>query len=251
MTSEPDRPISVNDEALTAFEAGSQAPIWLLLDSGPASAPFNMALDEALLESAAARSRPVLRFYGWTERAATFGYSQHYREIETFTVLRPLIRRPTGGGWVPHDADWTYSLVFPPEHWWSLARAPESYECVHAWIRDAFARIGVNTSLSPAQREHTAGQCFVGAERHDLLWGGRKIAGAAQRRNKLGLLIQGSVQPPSVPLLRKDWEWAMREVGTERWGICWKSLELGRVLRQRASQLARAKYSRAEFNRSR
>ena len=40
-----------------------------------------------------------------------------------------------------------------------------------------------------------AGPCFAGYEKFDVLWHGKKIAGAAQRRNKLGLLIQGSVQP--------------------------------------------------------
>ena len=71
---------------------------WLLLQSGPCAPAFNMALDEALLEAMPRLQRPVLRLYGWTEPAATFGYFQKYAEVERATKLRPLIRRPTGGG---------------------------------------------------------------------------------------------------------------------------------------------------------
>ena len=113
-------------------------PIWLLLRQGKHAFDYNMALDEALLESAPELGRPVLRFYGWTEPAASFGYSQRWAEIEKLTVLRPLVRRPTGGGLVPHDKDWTYSLVFPPEHFWYRLKAAESYRRVHEWLRDAF-----------------------------------------------------------------------------------------------------------------
>src|SRR5205823_2318492 len=77
---------------------------WLLLQSGPDSPAFNMALDEALLASMPRLGRPVLRFYGWTEKAASFGYFQKYAEVERMTSLRPLVRRPTAGGLVPHDA---------------------------------------------------------------------------------------------------------------------------------------------------
>jgi len=91
---------------------------WLLLNSGKCGAAFNMALDEALLENVSRLGKPVLRFYGWTGPAATFGYFQKISEAERATHLRPLIRRPTGGGIVPHDADWTYSAVFPPGHEW-------------------------------------------------------------------------------------------------------------------------------------
>ena len=87
---------------------------WFLLQSGPGNPAFNMALDEALLEASAHVGKPVLRFYGWAEPAATFGYFQKFADVERATLLRPLIRRPTGGGIVPHDADWTYSLVFSP-----------------------------------------------------------------------------------------------------------------------------------------
>jgi lipoate-protein ligase A len=220
---------------------------WLLLNSGTGAADFNMALDEALLESAAARAQPVLRFYSWTERAATFGYSQRYREIERLTLLRPLIRRPTGGGLVPHDADWTYSLVFPPGHWWHTLRARGSYERVHAWLRDAFARIGVGTALSPSCRRETPGQCFVGVERHDLLWQRRKIAGAAQRRNKLGLLIQGSIQPPPLSLAKADWQRAMCDTARERWGVTWQQLDRDASFDRKVAALATRKYSQCEY----
>ena len=87
---------------------------WLLLNSGACLPAYNMALDEALLAHAARLGRPVLRCYGWTEPAATFGYFQKFAEVAQATPLRPLVRRPTGGGIVPHAADWTYSVTFPP-----------------------------------------------------------------------------------------------------------------------------------------
>ena len=68
-----------------------------LLNSGKCSAAFNMALDEALLDSVSRLEKPVLRFYGWTEPAATFGYFQKYEEVERATLLRPLVRRPPAG----------------------------------------------------------------------------------------------------------------------------------------------------------
>ena len=124
--------------------------VWYLLQSGPGDAAFNMALDEALLHAAQRLGRPILRFYGWSERAASFGYFQKYVEIERMTPLRPLVRRPTGGGLVPHDADWTYSLVFPPLHDWYGLSASDSYRRVHEWIGAAFTRLGFITELAPA-----------------------------------------------------------------------------------------------------
>jgi len=155
-----------------------------------------MALDEALLESAPQRNSPLLRFYAWTEPAATFGYFQKFREVKGMTTLRPLIRRPTGGGLVPHEADWTYSLIFPPAHGWYELKATESYIKLHQWIQSAFKRNGLGTELAPRPDRESVGQCFMGAEQFDVLWEKRKIAGAAQRRTRQGLLIQGSVQPP-------------------------------------------------------
>lgn len=222
---------------------------WRFLHSGPGEAAFNMAFDEALLESAARHGAPVFRCYGWTQPAATFGYFQHFAEIERATLLRPLIRRPTGGGLVPHDADWTYSLAFPPGHEWHLLRAEESYRRVHEWIQAAFAQLGVATELAACCKKSAPGQCFVGYEKFDLLWHGKKIAGAAQRRNKCGLLIQGSVQPPPIGLQRDAWETAMRAVA--RNGSGWSELSVDAELRALVNQLVITKYSLPAYNQKR
>jgi lipoate-protein ligase A len=222
---------------------------WWFINSGPGEAAFNMALDEALLESVAGLGAPVLRCYGWTQPAATFGYFQHFTEIKKATLLRPLIRRPTGGGLVPHDADWTYSLAFPPGHEWHQLRAEESYRRVHAWIQAAFAQLGAATELAPCCQKTAPGQCFVGYEKSDLLWHGRKIAGAAQRRNKLGLLIQGSVQPPPVGLQRDDWQAAMLAVAKNDSG--WSELSVNGELLALANQLAVEKYSQPSYKQKR
>lgn len=218
---------------------------WFYLDSGRVEPALNMAVDEALLEWAAALGRPVLRTYGWNGPAATFGYFQRIAEIEALTPLRPLIRRPTGGGLVPHDADWTYSVVVPPGHVRYGLRAVDSYRQLHEWIQAALGRCGVMTELAPCCDPSGPGCCFVGAEQNDLLWEGRKIAGAAQRRNRLGLLIQGSVQSPLAGLDRGAWERSLREVtpGTE-----WEPLPLESGWSDRAQRLAQEKYRRPEYN---
>lgn len=220
---------------------------WLLLNSGAGNAAFNMATDEALLEAMPRLQKPVLRFYGWMERAASFGYFQKFSQVERATLLRPLVRRPTGGGLVPHDADWTYSLTFPTNQEWYSLSAVESYRRVHEWIQAAFGRLEITTELAPCCRKSEPGQCFVGYEKFDLLWQGKKIAGAAQRRNKFGLLIQGSVQPPSVPLKREDWEKAMRDEGAREWEAYGPDAQLS----ERVEELVHKRYSQRGYNEKR
>jgi len=225
--------------------------IFLILNSGKGDAAFNMALDETLLASMPRLARPVLRFYGWTEPAATFGYFQKFADVERTTHLRLLVRRPTGGGIVPHDADWTYSLVFPSGHEWYQLKAEQSYRRVHEWIQAAFRNLGVVTKLAPAARKTQPGQCFEGHEKSDLLWHARKIAGAAQRRNKLGLLIQGSVQPSPLFPARSVWQEAMIEAAKALYRADWDEFPADHPLLAAAAELARRKYSLDEYNRKR
>jgi len=223
---------------------------WLILRSGPGRAAENMAWDEALLESIAALGRPLLRLYDWNESAATFGYFQKIADVESMTKLRPLIRRPTGGGLVPHDADWTYSVVVPPSDDWYQLRAPESYRRMHEWILAAFGRLEIAAALAHSKQSDGPGQCFVGAEQFDVLARGRKIAGAAQRRNGNGLLIQGSIQPP--PGLDRDkFENSLCEAAVAQWAVAWQPFSISDPLRRRAMELSAIKYSRDSYTRRR
>jgi lipoate-protein ligase A len=209
---------------------------------------MNMALDEALMRAAPELGRPVLRFYGWRQPAATFGFFQKIADLERATLLRPLIRRPTGGGLVPHDADWTYSVAVPPSDPWYELRAAQSYQRMHQWIQDSLQRLGIATELAPQRREELPGQCFAGYEQYDVLRQGRKIAGAAQRRSREGLLIQGSLQPPPRGLARADWENAMLAYATDVWEVHWEVLNLSPALLETAQRLAAAKYSNPDYN---
>ena len=237
---------------------------WYFLDSGPGEAAFNMALDEALLEAMPRLGQPAFRCYSWTQPAASFGYFQKYAEVERLTPLRPLVRRPTAGGIVPHDADWTYSLAFPATDAWYSLRAVESYRRVHEWIQQAFNQLGFETELASHPLKTQPGQCFAGYEQFDLLWRGRKVAGAAQRRTRLGLLIQGSVQPPPG-VARADWQHAMCEVAQPARipavrpapplptpAVTWLPLPSSdSALTQRTQQLVQQKYSQAAYNQKR
>jgi lipoate-protein ligase A len=237
---------NVSKETISAGDAQQ----WYLLRTGSRSAAANMAIDEVLLELADHFAHPILRFYGWSEPAASFGYSQRYSEIEKLTSLRPLVRRPTGGGLVPHDSDWTYSLVFPTTAPWYSLKATASYQRVHGWVQAAFERVNFSTRLADQTRKQVPGQCFVGAEQFDVLWQERKIAGGAQRRNRQGLLIQGSIQPPSG-CVRAQWEEAFCELAANLWGVIWKPLALEPAVEERIQRRAREKFASQEFIRRR
>jgi len=240
----------ISAERLTIWK-DCMAETWHLLQGGPRAAAANMALDEALLWLAARGDQPLLRFYSWNEPAASFGYFQKFAEISRTTPLRPLVRRPTGGGLVPHDSDWTYSLIFPPSHPWYSLQAVQSYQRLHEWLRASFARLGTPTELSPGTPKEVPGQCFVGSEKFDLLGQGQKIAGAAQRRTRTGLLIQGSIQPGKLRTAKADWQNALCEEAHARWSVNWAAFEITSDLEQIVERLAREKYSQDYYTRKR
>ena len=202
-----------------------------------------MAWDEVSLLQARQLEAPILRFYSWSEPSMSFGYFQKFAEVNEFAPNLVKVRRFTGGGIVSHLNDWTYSLVLPPNTDWYRYRAKESYRKLHTWIRNTFATFQIETALNPQKIHEGPGRCFIGAEEDDVIVDGTKLAGAAQRRNKTGFLIQGSIQPPPPSIVRSEWETRLCEVATRDWGVQWKGWQAAPDLTAQASALATAKYA--------
>ena len=165
-------------------------------DDIPRSAAMNMAMDEALLESA---TFPTLRFYRWRGPALSFGYFGSYAEVAEQCGDREIVRRWTGGGVVPHGADLTYSVIIPASHPFFARSSLAIYSDLHDAIREALEENGIAATLANAVSPKISEECFANAVRADVISQGQKIAGAAHRRSRAGLLHQGSIQKAKLP----------------------------------------------------
>jgi len=182
---------------------GKDRTTWRLIDTGSLPGPDNMAIDEALLNCfEPGKSLPILRIYGWNPPAFSCGRFQKPEEIIDLDRCRadgiPVVRRITGGGVIYHAEELTYSLVCP------LAELPDSRNVRGTFFHLtsfllAFYRL---LGLYPAHAAEchggrTLGErtalCFAGTESCDILLGGKKIGGNAQRRLKEVVFQHGSI----------------------------------------------------------
>ena len=158
----------------------------------PRPGALNMAIDELLLQSAKV---PTLRFYRWSEPSVSFGYFGRFEEAQVFARGRALVRRWTGGGIVPHGGDdLTYSVMIGSADETFAYSSRMIYRRVHSAIERALQLVGVGAMLAEEDGPGTSEACFANPVVADVIENGRKIAGAAQRRTRQGLLHQGSIQ---------------------------------------------------------
>jgi lipoate-protein ligase A len=201
-------------------------------DREPQSAALNMAVDEALLAEAAV---PILRFYRWRQPSLSFGYFGLYAEVAGQSHGREIVRRWTGGGIVPHGDDLTYAVIIPASHPFFARSSPEIYAALHDAIRRALDANGVQASLANSAAPKVSEACFANAVRADVMSGGQKIAGAAHRRSRAGLLHQGSIQRRNLPdRFRTDLAQALCER--------YETRTLSPEMMERSARIAAAKY---------
>jgi lipoate-protein ligase A len=158
-----------------------------------------MALDAALLAAAeAGAAPPTLRVYGFSPPALSLGYGQSEDDVDREACRRlgiDVVRRPTGGRAVLHEHDLTYALVAPLDD----PRFPPSvggtYQVVAEALRDALVALGAREVVLAPRRAAAPDDpaCFAAPARAELLLGGRKVAGSAQRRGRRAFLQHGSI----------------------------------------------------------
>jgi lipoate-protein ligase A len=183
-----------------SFASTSDATWRLLLDP-PAAGAWNMAVDEVLLDGAAAGGAPpTLRFYQWAPPCLSLGYFQPFDVVDVAACLRlgvDVVRRPTGGRAILHDRELTYSVALPLRLLGDDGAVLPSYHRLSLALERGLKRLGAPVVLTPesaAQPGPDHGPvCFDRPSAHEILLDGRKLVGSAQVRRATAILQHGSI----------------------------------------------------------
>jgi lipoate-protein ligase A len=173
-------------------------PVWRLMLDPAADGAWNMAVDEALLLGGAEGGGPTLRLYTWRPHTLSLGAHQRGEgRIDRARLARDgygIVRRPTGGRAILHAQELTYSVTAPAPPGGTLA----AYRWLAGGLKAGLAAVGIEVELEKTRRPRAAGletrnPCFTAAGRYELVAGGRKVIGSAQRRRGGWLMQHGSI----------------------------------------------------------
>jgi lipoate---protein ligase len=174
---------------------------WKIIDTGSADPGSNMAADAALLQSLEAESVGILHLYDWSAPSATYG---HFADFEALIDLQAArahglqtARRPTGGGLLFHLTDFAFSVLVPSTHPMHSMNTMDNYAAVNHIVEnimhDCFHCHTALLSKESAAIGDARYFCMAKPTKYDVMAGGKKIAGAAQRQTRHGFLHQGTI----------------------------------------------------------
>jgi lipoate-protein ligase A len=153
-----------------------------------------MTIDRAFLSQRDAR----FRIYLWDTFSITYGLFVHPQSWIHTEVCDSLgvsvVKRPTGGGILFHGGDISFSLFFPVSHRLYAVSLEERAHWINKKLLQALAPWLPMTGISQdaVQGSHI-NICMLQQGPLDLIWKGRKIVGAAQRKCANGILHQASI----------------------------------------------------------
>lgn len=171
---------------------------------GPRDPQLNMALDEAVARLRRDLDYDTLRLYMWLPSGVSIGRRQdsrnsvHIDEVEKLGFK--LVRRPTGGAALlhPQNDEITYSVVLSNKHPLYNLDVATSAARIAEGIAVAIGKLGLEAGVRGLGEPWSRSFCYVNPGSSDVMIGGRKISGSAQRRDWGSLLQHGTL------LLRYD-----------------------------------------------
>jgi lipoate-protein ligase A len=185
---------------------------WRLILNSPAPGAWNMAVDEAILQSVIkGECQPSLRFYAWSPPCLSLGYAQPIAEVDLAglgSLGWDLVRRPTGGRAILHTDELTYSVIGPESDPRLSGGVLESYRKLSAALLVGLRLLGIDAkSVESVPGQNPPGDyeqakssnaksknpvCFEVPSNYEITYEGKKIIGSAQARRKTGVLQHGS-----------------------------------------------------------
>jgi len=155
-----------------------------------------MAVDHAMFDWAETTGRQLWRLYRWEPHCLSFGRhepaARRYDRARIDALGLDCVRRPTGGRGVWHARELTYAVAAPVATYGSLQTA---YRAIHAVLARAVATLGAAADLADDRSVPGlgSGPCFAAPVGGEIVIGGKKVLGSAQRRGDTALLQHGSL----------------------------------------------------------
>ena len=176
--------------------------IWRLIINAPSSGLWNMAVDEAILESVAKSYQPpTLRLYAWKPYCLSLGHAQPITDIDIPEIKAKrwdLVRRPTGGRAILHADELTYAVITLQTNPIVSGTVIESYRRISSALLTALNSLGLNATSETNTNSHGIKipnpVCFETPSDYELTYHNKKIIGSAQAR-KLGTVLQHGAIP--------------------------------------------------------
>lgn len=172
----------------------------------------NMAIDAALLAAVHAGAPPTLRLYRWDPPTLSFGRNQpaagRYDEAAARHRGIAFVRRPTGGQAVLHADEVTYAVVAPVD---VIGRPRDAYRRINEALVAGLRALGLDAEVvgsgtgrvrargahaHPHAHERSidwGAACFRDPAEGEVMVGGRKLVGSAQRCDRRVILQHGSI----------------------------------------------------------
>jgi lipoate-protein ligase A len=153
----------------------------------------NMRRDEVLLT----RAEPALRIYGWAPETVSLGNSQTEADLDLDAVRAyelDVVKRRTGGGGILHSAsEVTYAVVVPLGYPGLPGDLPRSFGFLSTGVVAAIRDLGLAAELESVPDLTRDALCYVRQQGTNVVVGGKKISGGAQRRTRSAVLQHGTV----------------------------------------------------------
>lgn len=174
---------------------------WRLIISAPSEGGWNMAVDEAILESVGSKTNfSTLRLYSWHPYCLSIGHAQSLSEINLAYINKAgwdLVRRPTGGRAILHADELTYSVCATLDDPHIQGGVVGSYRRISDCLLLALKKIGIHADSKPKIEEEKYLSkdpvCFQYPSDYEITFKGMKLIGSAQARRSNALLQHGSI----------------------------------------------------------
>ena len=131
---------------------------WRLLIDPPADGAANMARDEAILSChAVGAMQPTLRLYRWRPACLSLGRFQRSSAVDRAACARAevtIVRRPSGGRALLHDAELTYAIIARADYTlFGDQSILTTYRQISLALLAGLRRLGVPADLTPVSRD--------------------------------------------------------------------------------------------------